>query len=79
LVKPTPLLPLNTFLYPLPRPPLRTKLLPKPRPTTIPLTKDREKTLAKRVDKISLGIDAKPRIAAKVPKSKAGVSKDRLK
>jgi hypothetical protein len=50
-----------------------------PRPTTIPSTKDRGKTLAKRADKISLGIDAKPRVAAKVPKGKASVSKDRLK
>jgi hypothetical protein len=58
----------------------RTKLLPKPRPTTVPsTTKDREKILAKRVDKISLGIDAKPRVAAKAPKSKAGASKNRLK
>jgi hypothetical protein len=44
-----------------------------------PTTKDREKTLAKRVNKISLGIDTKPRIAAKAPKGKAGASKNRLK
>jgi hypothetical protein len=44
-----------------------------------PTTKDRGKTLAKRVDKISLGIDAKPRVIAKAPKSKAGISKNRLK
>jgi hypothetical protein len=68
------------LLYPLPRPPFRTKLLPKPRPTTVPpTTKDRGKTLAKRVDKIGLGIDAKPRVAAKAPKGKAGASKNRLK
>jgi hypothetical protein len=42
-------------------------------------TKDRRKTLAKKVDKISLGIDTKPRVAAKVPKGKAGASKNRLK
>jgi hypothetical protein len=42
-------------------------------------TKDRGKTLAKRVNKISLGIDTKPRVAAKAPKSKAGASKNRLK
>jgi hypothetical protein len=45
----------------------------------LPTTKDREKTLAKRADKIGLGIDAKPRVAAKLPKGKAGASKDRLK
>jgi hypothetical protein len=44
-----------------------------------PTTKDRGKTLAKRVDKISLGIDAKPCVAAKAPKGKAGASKDRIK
>jgi hypothetical protein len=44
-----------------------------------PTTKDREKTLAKKADKISLGIDAKPRVAAKAPKSKVSVSKNRLK
>jgi hypothetical protein len=42
-------------------------------------TKNRGKTLANKVDKISLGIDAKPRVAAKVPKGKAGASKNRLK
>jgi hypothetical protein len=45
----------------------------------MPPTKDREKILAKRVDKISLGIDAKPCVAAKAPKGKAGACKDRLK
>jgi hypothetical protein len=45
----------------------------------MPPTKDREKILAKRADKISLGIDAKPCVAAKAPKGKAGASKDRLK
>jgi hypothetical protein len=44
-----------------------------------PTTKDRGKTLAKRADKTNLGIDAKPRVAAKVPKGKAGASKDRIK
>jgi hypothetical protein len=44
-----------------------------------PTTKDREKTLAKKVNKISLGIDTKPYIIAKVPKSKASASKNRLK
>jgi hypothetical protein len=44
-----------------------------------PTTKDRGKTLAKRADKISLGIDAKPRVAAKAPKGKAAASKDRIK
>jgi hypothetical protein len=44
-----------------------------------PTTKDRGKTLAKRVDKISLGINTKPRVAAKAPKGKAGASKNRLK
>jgi hypothetical protein len=44
-----------------------------------PTTKDREKILAKRVDKIGLGIDAKPRVAAKAPKGKASASKNRLK
>jgi hypothetical protein len=42
-------------------------------------TKDRGKTLAKKVDKISLGIDTKPYVAAKAPKSKASASKNRLK
>jgi hypothetical protein len=42
-------------------------------------TKDRGKTLAKRVDKISLGINTKPRVAAKAPKGKVGASKNRLK
>jgi hypothetical protein len=45
----------------------------------LPTTKDRGKTLAKRVDKISLGIDTKPRVAAKAPKDKAGTSRNRLK
>jgi hypothetical protein len=44
-----------------------------------PTTKDKGKTLAKRVDKISLGIDTKPYVAAKAPKGKAGASKNRLK
>jgi hypothetical protein len=44
-----------------------------------PTTKDRGKTLAKRVDKISLGIDTKPRVAAEAPKGKAGASNNRLK
>jgi hypothetical protein len=44
-----------------------------------PTTKDRGKILAKKVDKISLGIDAKPRVIAKAPKGKAGASKNRLK
>jgi hypothetical protein len=44
-----------------------------------PTTKDRGKTLAKRVNKISLGIDTKPRVTAKAPKGKAGASKNRLK
>jgi hypothetical protein len=44
-----------------------------------PTTKDRGKTLAKRADKIGLGIDTKPRVAAKAPKGKASASKDRLK
>jgi hypothetical protein len=44
-----------------------------------PTTKDREKVLAKKIDKISLGIDAKPRVIAKAPKGKVGASKNRLK
>jgi hypothetical protein len=44
-----------------------------------PTTKDRGKILAKKVDKISLGIDTKPRVIAKVPKDKAGTSRNRLK
>jgi hypothetical protein len=44
-----------------------------------PTTKDGGKTLAKRADKIGLGIDAKPRVAAKAPKGKASASKNRLK
>jgi hypothetical protein len=42
-------------------------------------TKDGGKTLAERADEIGLGMDAKPRVAAKAPKGKAGASKDRLK
>jgi hypothetical protein len=79
LVEPTPLQPLDTFLHPPPGPPFRTKLLPKPRPTTVPpTTKDGGKTLAERADEIGLGMDAKPRVAAKAPKGKAGASKDGL-
>jgi hypothetical protein len=44
-----------------------------------PTTKYKEKTLAKRVDKISLGIDTKFYVVAKAPKGKADISKNRLK
>jgi hypothetical protein len=44
-----------------------------------PTTKDREKTLAKKADKISLGIDTKPCVIAKAPKSKASASKTKIR